>query len=490
MANINNKLLFFIRSLTESELTEFRKFIISPLYTSGRNYDTLLNEIIKFNSKESNRLTVQDLYSKLYPGKTYNPQTMKNRFSELLKLGEEFLVYRKIQDSPAEKDKLLLSSYLDRKMYKFLDSKLQKEISELTSAPDDLKKFENLFSLQELRIRSLGEKKKFDAYFQKFFENSLLSTSIFLNNLFINGIEYKQQEYLNRKYEFNLVLEILKDMNLAKVMKKCHNSDLNILKIVSMNYNLYKAYENINNEDNYFEARKIFHELQDSLSNEYKLELYMIFIYFCTRKQNQGINKYYNELFKLFNEKLDSGFHSDFSQNIYPLSSFRDYVFVGIEVNKLSWVDDFLKKYSVLLPEDVRDNEVNIANAKLFIARKKYQNALSIISGVKPSNFLHYIDVSLVKLISYYELGEYEDAFTLIDRTSHYMRNHKEIPKSHMVNFTGFIKFLHLLLNAATDTKVKDQAFLFNELNKYKLISKRDWLTEKISELNKQKKAV
>ena len=106
------------------------------------------------------------------------------------------------------------------------------------------------------------------------------------------------------------------------------------------------------------------------------------------------------------------------------------------------------------------------------------------------SNFLHYIDVSLVKLISYYELGEYEDAFTLIDRTSHYMRNHKEIPKSHMVNFTGFIKFLHLLLNAATDTKVKDQAFLFNELNKYKLISKRDWLIEKISELNKQKKAV
>ena len=225
MANINNKLLFFIRSLTESELNEFRKFIISPLYTSGRNYDTLLNEIIKFNSKESSRLTVQDLYSKLYPGKTFNPQTIKNRFSELLKLGEEFLVYRKIQDSPAEKDKLLLSSYLDRKMYKFLDSKLQKEIFELSSAPDDIKKFENLFSLQEMSIRSLGEKKKFDAYFQKFFENTLLSTSIFLNNLFTNGIEYKQQEYLNRKYEFNLVLEILKDMNLAKEMSQFGSED-------------------------------------------------------------------------------------------------------------------------------------------------------------------------------------------------------------------------------------------------------------------------
>lgn len=490
MANINNKLLFFIRSLTESELIEFRKFIISPVYTSGRNYDTLLNEIIKFNSKESNRLTVQDLYSKLYPGKTFNPQTIKNRFSELLKLGEEFLVYRKIQDSPSEKDKLLLSSYLDRKMYKFLDSKLQKDICELTSAPDDLKKFENLFSLQELRIRSLGEKKKFDAYFQKFFENTLLSTSIFLNNLFINGIEYKQQEYLNRKYEFNLVLELLKDMNLAKVMKKCHSSDLNILKIVSMNYNLYKAYENINNEDNYFEARKIFHELQDSLSNEYKLELYMIFIYFCTRKQNQGVNKYYNELFKLFNEKLDSGFHGDFSQNIYPLNSFRDYVFVGIEINKLSWVEDFLKKYSEFLPEDIRKNETDIAYAKLFCARKMFQNALDRISAIKPSNFLHYIDVSIIKLNSYYELGEYEDAFTLIDRISHYLRNHKEIPKAHRASFSGFIKFMQLLLNTVTDPKKKDQAFLFTELSNYKMISKRGWLTEKITELNKLKKAV
>lgn len=490
MANINNKLLFFIRSLTESELNEFRKFIISPLYTSGRNYDTLLNEIIKFNSKEINGLSVEDLYSKLYPGKTFNPQTIKNRFSELLKLGEEFLVYRKIQDSPAEKDKLLLSSYLERKMYKFLDSKLQKEICELTSAPDDLKKFENLFSLQELSIRSLIEKKKFDAYFQKFFDNTILSTSIFLNNLFTNGIEYKQQEYLNRKYEFNLVLEILKDMNLTKVMKKCHSSDLKILKIVSMNYNLYKAYENINNENNYFEARKIFLELQDSFSDNYKLELYMIFIYYCTRKQNQGIKKYYNELFKLFNEKLDSGFYHDFTQNIYPLNSFRDYVFVGIEVNRLSWVEDFLNKYSEFLPEDIRNNETDIAYAKLFIARKIFQKALDKISAVKPSNFLHYLDVSLIKLCCYYELGQYEDAYTLLDRTSHYMRNHKEIPRAHKVNFTAFIKFLHLLLNAATDPKKKDQAFLFTELNKYKMISRRDWLNEKISELNKLKKAV
>ncbi len=490
MANINNKLLFFIRSLTESELNEFRKFIISPLYTSGRNYDTLLNEIIKFNSKEINGLSVEDLYSKLYPGKTFNPQTIKNRFSELLKLGEEFLVYRKIQDSPAEKDKLLLSSYLERKMYKFLDSKLQKEICELTSAPDDLKKFENLFSLQELSIRSLIEKKKFDAYFQKFFDNTILSTSIFLNNLFTNGIEYKQQEYLNRKYEFNLVLEILKDMNLTKVMKKCHSSDLKILKIVSMNYNLYKAYENINNENNYFEARKIFLELQDSFSDNYKLELYMIFIYYCTRKQNQGIKKYYNELFKLFNEKLDSGFYHDFTQNIYPLNSFRDYIFVGIEVNRLSWVEDFLNKYSEFLPEDIRNNETDIAYAKLFIARKIFQKALDKISAVKPSNFLHYLDVSLIKLCCYYELGQYEDAYTLLDRTSHYMRNHKEIPRAHKVNFTAFIKFLHLLLNAATDPKKKDQAFLFTELNKYKMISRRDWLNEKISELNKLKKAV
>lgn len=490
MANINNKLLFFIRSLTESELNEFRKFIISPLYTSGRNYDTLLNEIIKFNSKESSRLTVQDLYSKLYPGKTFNPQTIKNRFSELLKLGEEFLVYRKIQDSPAEKDKLLLSSYLDRKMYKFLDSKLQKEISELISAPDDLKKFENLFSLQEMSIKSLGEKKKFDAYFQKFFENSLLSTSIFLNNLFTNGIEFKLQENLNKKFEFNLVLDILKEMKLSRVIKKCKESDLRILKIVSMNYYLYKSYEDKNNESYYFEARKIFHELKDSFSDEYKLELYMIFIYYCTRKQNQGIKKYYNELFKLFNEKLDSGFYHDFTQHLYPLNSFRDYVFVGIEINKLSWVEDFLIKYSDFLPDDIRKNETDIAYAKLFCARKMFQNALDRISAIKPSNFLHYIDVSIIKLNSYYELGEFEEAFTLIDRISHYLRNHKEIPKAHRASFSGFVKFMHLLLNAATDPKKKDQGFLFTELNNYKMISKRGWLSEKITELNKLKKAV
>ena len=209
----------------------------------------------------------------------------------------------------------------------------------------------------------------------------------------------------------------------------------------------------------------------------------MIFIYYCTRRQNQAIKKFHYELFKLYNEKLDSGFYSDFSDKIYPVNNFRDYVFIGIEVNQFEWVVQFIKKYSYLLPDYMRDNEIKLSYARLNIAKQEYDKAFEFLMKVKPANYLHYMDTSIMKLMCQYELEMIEESYFEIDKLKHYLRNHKEIPRIHKAHVTNFIRIYNSLLKYLSKPECYDSKILLKEINNIEIVSKKEWLIEKITDL-------
>ena len=117
---INYKLISFLNLLSKEDLSEFKKFISSPIYSSGRNYIPLLDEILLFKNDKADEISAGELYNKVYPDKKYSGQTLKNRFSELLKLGEEFIIYKDVQKDQIERDNILLKAYLDKRCLDFM----------------------------------------------------------------------------------------------------------------------------------------------------------------------------------------------------------------------------------------------------------------------------------------------------------------------------------------------------------------------------------
>lgn len=487
--NISNLKLFqLIRNLSAKEEKEFKKFISSPLYTSGRNYVPVFNEIKKLINSGSTELPSHDLYEKLYPGKKYNSQTLKNRFSELYKLGEEFLIYRKILENQFERDKILTGIFSERNMTNFFENKYKKTYDFVNRQKESNTKFTNLFHLRQIYSDHLMKELKMEKFFSNMYDNSIYSVCLTLINLFEIGIEFKQQEYLNRQYEFNPVIGILKSIDFQNLIANINSKNFPILNVVKMLYNLYKAYENLEEEHYYFEAREIFKKIKNSFSDELMLNTYMIFIYYCTRRQNAGVRKFYYELFKLYNEKLSSGFHSDFSKRIYPVNNFRDYVFIGIEIGQHEWVENFIKKYSHLLPEDNRENEINLSYARLNISRNKYQAAYENLGRVKPTNYLHYTDCSVMKLLCEYELDLIEEAFFEIDKLKHFLSNHPEIPKIQKTYISNFLKVYSVLLKNISKPDPLNYEIAKQLFSQNSSISRKDWLLEKINALNGNKK--
>lgn len=481
MPAINKKLLFLLKSFSDKELKEFKKLVSSPLYTERKNYVYIVNELVKMTGRDSRKFSLQEFYSKIYPGKRFSPQTVKNRLSELFKLAEEFLIYRNLNKRVIEKEKILLNEYLENKMISLFESKYKKTRRQLESLPDSEDKFRNISFLNGVNLSLLNQKTKLEKMYKQHYEHSIYSVCVFLIEIFEKGIDFIKQEYNGRKIESNVIVEMLKGLKIEELMISFRKSHLKICRVTGMHYYLYKAFENPNDEKNYFNAKKMFSEDINFFSSEYKDKIYKLMVEYCLIRQNSGIKNFQYELFDIYNEKLKQGLHSEFGAKEFPANSFRDYVFIGIELKKFKWVDSFITKYAKELPEEIRDDEVNLSHAKLHFALKNFDKTILFLNKIKGLNYLHYTDASVLKMCCHYENNRIEESFYEIDKFKHYLRNHKEIPDIHKEPNLNFVKIYQMLVSNKSKTNCNDLGFLKEKIVSLRFISKGAWLVEKVS---------
>ncbi|HMQ70304.1 MAG TPA: hypothetical protein PKA90_15040 [Ignavibacteria bacterium] len=482
METINYKLVQLIKSLSEKEIKQFRKFISSPYYSKGRNYLPFLDNVTGFIKTEKNNEPNRKAHNKLAQN-NLSDQTLRNRYSELFKLGEEFMITLWLEENRLEREDILMKKYLSKKLlvpYRILFKESQKLA---LNKKFDVKKLSRLIELGEMQSEYFLEINKEELLYDNYFENSKNVLCHDLIRIITIGFEFMQQELNGRKYASNYVTKYLNQLNIDEIIEEFSKSDVPIYKVTALNYYLYKAFLNENKDKYYFDSHKIFSKLFDQLDDDYKTIIFKIMINYCIRKFNEGNIKFQKELFKLYKEKLSQNLISDLKHKSYTFNHFRDYVYIGIAEKNYKWVERFIEKYSENLPSGIRDNEIRLSYGKLFFEKGIFEKSLENLNGLKPVHKLMYIDTSLLKLCNYYELKEFEKAFLEIDKLKHYFSNNKSIPKVHIISNWNFLKIYRGLLKINLSPERSDIGYLEKELNKIKIITKRWWLRKKIGEL-------
>lgn len=479
MSILKHKVLDILESFSKDDIKNFRKFISYSFHTNGRNYLPLLNEIIRYvQGKE--QIHTSKLYSSLYKEKKFSKQTLKNRLTELFKLAEEFLVFRRLESLPFEKDKLLLQEYLEKNLLKLFESKYKNANKNLDSMPDSDSKFRNIFFLKGINLSILESKNTVDILDRQFYDRSVYSLCLFLIDILLNGIEFKLKEYNNRVIEPNIIESAIKNLHIETYVESFKKSELAIQKLVCMHFYLYKAFDCPEDDHYYFEMRKIFKEISKSFSDEYKEGIYKLIINYCTLRQNSGVKKFQLELFSIYNEKLKQGLYSEFRQKNFPVNTFRDYVLIGIEIKKYEWVEEFIKKYSAELHPEIREDEVSLSYGRLYFDERDFEKSLLYLNKIQGLNYLHYTDAAVLRMCCYFEFNRLESCFYELDKFRHYIRNHKEMPEIHKIPNLNFAKIYQAIISNKSRAEKRDLGFLADEVRSLKFISKGKWLLEKI----------
>lgn len=484
---LNSKLFLLIDSFSNEDIKEFKKLIASNFFSKGRNYKSLLDLLLKIKKKDLKQYSSDQFYSQLFPDKKFSLQTLDNRMSELFKLAEEYLILNILKENKSERNRILLLAYHNKKNSRSFEKQYSRSKKVIDSEPESDNKYFNLSFIDRLNISFSNELMISDSTYNNYFDHSQYITALLLRNLFDFGYEFIQQEQTNRTFGFNIVNEILRALEInPSFIHKLYKSDRRIFKIVVMEFYFYKMFKTPDEADNYFEARKIFVELSGYMDENYNISLYKKLTNYCILRQNQGIKKFQKELFDLYNEQLKLGHYPE-NKKLFPSTTFRNFVLIGIILKKLKWTEEFIKKYSVFLPEENREDEIKLSYSKLFFSSKNYKRSLEFLSGFKGNHYMYYCDASILKLCTYYETEKYEEAFSEMDKLKHYLRNHTEVPEIQMEYFLNFLRIYHLLIKIKTGVNKKDLFELETQMKKKKLRSRENWLEEKISELKEGK---
>ena len=143
-----------------------------------------------------------------------------------------------------------------------------------------------------------------------------------------------------------------------------------------------------------------------------------------------------------------------------------------------------MNKYSAELPGEFAEGMKDYALANLHFTKGEFESALKRIINIRYDYPLHKMDAKMLQFKIYYELGNFEQGFNLLDTTKHHLASADDMNEHMRKRYTNFIKLAAELLKAKTGSK-KDTGYLLEKFRSAKAVESQTWLIEKVEELLK-----
>ncbi|MBK8380329.1 MAG: hypothetical protein IPL16_00225 [Ignavibacteria bacterium] len=123
---INTGIINLFRQFSKKEIYGFEKFIRSPFYNNHSTLIKLFNELKRYYPEfNNNKLTKENLFSKVNKGKRYNDVVFRKYISNLTKLADEYLNVMEIRLQKEKGDLNILNQLFRRNLFDLLEKKIK-----------------------------------------------------------------------------------------------------------------------------------------------------------------------------------------------------------------------------------------------------------------------------------------------------------------------------------------------------------------------------
>src|SRR4030095_1251807 len=482
-----SKSILLLKTFDQNELKRFSDFLSSPYFNKNARVAKLFGELKKYYPEFSSKgAAKENLYKKLFPGKTYNEQVMKNLISELLKLEKEFLSIDWYTSDPNEKSLGLINKLLRRDAEPIFEKEVDSFSKNLKSSPAPLNRV-NLF-LHQLEERQFTHDlvnnrqpeasehiEKSGEYLTIFFLRSILQLSI---NNHINRFSF------NLDIEKNFADRMINSIEMDKLLQYIESVNPN--EALSLKLAYYALDSILKVEDD--SAYKKYHDLLFTNLGRLNREDAQIFLHFiesiCAQKINGGKAEYYEDLFDTYKHEIAHDLYSpDISQ--MTVLKFRNICLTAIRVVKYDWAEKFINDFKNKLQKQDRKNTVELAYAQLNFARGNFSSSLEHLNKIKTTQTYLKVDVKNLNLMALYELKHYESAISLIESFKKMLTSNPALTKQYSIKNLNFINSVNSLIKLKMENNSGEAEELLERIENYDMLSNKKWLSEKISELKK-----
>lgn len=474
---LSKKLISLLETFSKHDLNRFDKYLRSPIINENEDLIRLFKIVDRAlrskKEQQMEQLNKKDVWKQLYGKKPYKDSRLRRLSSELTRYAYGFIAWREYQSDPV-REQILLLSWLDRRH-------LDKHFNGVVRTANKLQEKKSLrdayyhqlqYQVEEARhIHNEEAGKKIDKleYLEK--ADYHLECYYLTRKLrhFCDSLDYKKSTSI--KVEIDLpqaFLGHIKQGYLGEPSVKAY-------------YLVAQMLMNPDAENHYRELKGFLSENAEKFSRSELNTLYIYLKNYCIdTKINEGREDYFKELFDIFKTLLEKEILLD-NGTIDP-QDYKNIITVGLHVEAFNWVEQFVRDYTVKLPEGHQDNAVNYNLAKLYFHQEKYEKVIELLREVEYKNLSYALGGKLMLLKTYYELDEQLVMNSLIESFRIYLQRARTISKDVKEQYLNVLKFVKQLSKIVPGDK-KAVKKIRHQIKSTSPLPDKQWILDKVEEL-------
>ncbi|MBX7043127.1 MAG: hypothetical protein K1X85_09500 [Ignavibacteria bacterium] len=478
----NTKLIKTLSTFSTEEAKDFRRFVDSPFFNrEGKYVLRFYDELMKYHPSFDDLPVRESLHAAVYAGKKYDDVIIRKMSSVLQKLAEDFMSYEAFSKLGTQKELISLKNFRERA----LSDSFELKVNELTKALDDpagsidLEHYRNKFRLEIEKINYFMESNSFVKEQRKSMENvQLHAVCDGLMNLL--DIAYNIHVGLTTMFasDSNIALKLLDHTSVEPFLKELSKVSPNDHAIIELFYLRYLSMVSFDDLTYKRFKRSALRNLA-LFTRDNRFTMMVALQNFCIRKFVSGERNYAVELHDIHKEMLKGGLLINERSGFINLSSYRNIILTAVNLRKFDWMDKFINEYRERLLPDQRESVTAWARSTSLYSQKKFEEALGELHKVKNDHFLTKHDIRILQMKIYYELRDYDSAFSAADAYKKMVENDKVTSDLHRKSNRNFASFYIRLIRYVSENRYKDLGFLKHEIETTPCNSK-EWFLERL----------
>jgi hypothetical protein len=480
----NFSIIQVLRTFSPEEIKEFDKLVRSP-YFGGSNFvlkfwQELKKAYPEFTERAVNK---ERIFKKLYPGKPYDDRIVRKLSSALLKMSEEFLILEMAKGYKIS-DRFLLMQYRNRKLIPQYEKK-SKEVDDYYNSESKLN-FLNLIEkhlLQIPRLQVLGDGLKP----LKIYEERMKYYEYMIVYVLVITLQEMTRKYQNKEvYNFkgmNIAEKFIEKFRLEEFFEEVLEIYPQYKDLLMFNYGLMKANKEPGNIEHFLQVKEIFFNNVSSLPPKAAYFYCTLLINYCLKQKSDNKSELINPSLVEMIEMMDEN-------NLIrdPSSRAVDTVFFTVviqafgDTGEYKKLEDFTARYLKHLPQEHRESMKTYALFYGAFCREEYEKALEYLSQLKEDIYIDKHNFRIFKLILFYELKYYNEAFTLADAHIQFIKKNENISEDLRNGTRVLLYYYRKLLELASESRKDILSLDVKFRSEKREFPYKRWIKEKIAE--------
>lgn len=461
-----SKLFQLYRTFTESELRALKKFIASPF--NNQREDVLQLFLLLRKTKNLEQLTYPFVFEQLYPQQVYQEQAVRYVMSYLLKIIEEFLVWKELEADQVQKTFYLAKAYRKRKLelpflqnMKKTEQKLEAsglknptyywQKNQLIAEHYDFTKDDERSN--EMNLQALSDSLDLCYISQKLYQSCILKT---------------HEKFIEKKYDYGLLGNVLEYLDYPARTKLLNQPAIGVY---------HPSYMLVAEKDTlYFnQLKEVLPQQEQYLTKEQLRDIYIIAINYGIKEVNLGKTPFIRITFELYQKMCEKELFN--IENMISQGSYRNVIVLGSNLKAYDWLEFFIKNYTQYLDHKEKEHNHHYQLARLHFAKKEYADTLGELQRVNFKDNLSDLTARWLQLKTLYEL----EAFEVLEN---YIKNfeqlvlRRKIKSYHRTSYVNTVRMIKKIMAHGFLTKTQKRE-LHDEIERAQMTDKK-WLQEKL----------